>query len=192
MPSPRPSITPVPTTAGIQLCPSNVTVQVGPRSNPSGGFVNVNEAQSLKNAIECRDVNDPEVHTQATHVWWNPAPLELIFTFDRPYDLQSLNFWNYFGESYDVDEIVMDFYDESDNFVDQVQYFPILGQGPNGNSNPVLAEVFTFSQVIPNVRRVEALISSTNNEIDFQNFVFRTPSFGAPTLPPTMSESPQE
>jgi hypothetical protein len=97
---------------GFQLCPDNipVTVTVGDKSNPNGSFVNIPLEQSLENVIDCFDVNEGEDHTQATHVWWNPGPLELVFDFGGvEYDLLEVNFWNYFEEGFDDDQIDFEF-----------------------------------------------------------------------------------
>ncbi|MEO1177149.1 MAG: PEP-CTERM sorting domain-containing protein, partial [Pseudomonadota bacterium] len=45
-------------------------------------------------------------HNQSSHIWYSfPDPsdgLELIFDFGVSYDIATLHFWNYFGESFDV------------------------------------------------------------------------------------------
>ena len=76
------------------------------RTNPSGRFQNVAEAQSLANVIDCLNITEGEVHTQSSHVWWNPAPLELVFDLSNEFTIDSFFFWNYFGEGLDRKSVV--------------------------------------------------------------------------------------
>jgi len=89
-----------PSGESIEMCSDNipVTVTLGPRSNPSGSFVNLPTQQSLENVVDCLDIDQGEQHTQSSHVWWNPGPIELIFEFnDVEYNIRDVYFWNYFG-----------------------------------------------------------------------------------------------
>ena len=153
-----------------------MSVSLGYRSNPSGSFVNVPTAQSLENAVECIDVEAAETHTQSTHVWWKPSPLELVFQFDAEYEIGEVFFWNYFEEYWDVDEIQFSFYDLSDNKVGVTTVYPRMGENADGqHANDVVAEQIIFPAVY-NASKIEAILKSTNGEIDFQNFVFRASS----------------
>jgi len=162
--------------SGIQLCSGNlpVTVVVGPNSNPAGGFVNVNEQQSLANVIDCLDINEGETHTQASHVWWNPAPLELIFDFGQEFSLRSIHFWNYFGEGFDVDQIDFVFFNSLNETTGTFTVEPRTGEKALGqNNNPIVAETLPLPAGIQ-ASRVAATLTSSNGELDFQNFVFRS------------------
>lgn len=101
--TPSPTSTPTlrPSGESVELCSDNipVSVTVGSLSNPSGRFVNVPTQQSLENVVDCLDINVGEQHTQTSHVWWNPGPLELVFDFGGiEYNLRDVYFWNYFGK----------------------------------------------------------------------------------------------
>ena len=63
-----------------------------------------------------------------THVWYDntATPLELRFDFLTEYDLTTLRFWNYFTESFDVDEINFKFYSAAKTLVGTLQFFPNL------------------------------------------------------------------
>lgn len=77
------------------------------------------------------------------------------------------------GETYDVDEIELSFFNLSDELVGSVALQPRLGENANGqNANNIIAEVINLPNVYT-ASRVNALLKSDNGQIDFQNFVFR-------------------
>jgi hypothetical protein len=178
--SPTPPSTAQPTGATEnQLCTGNlaVFVAVGPRSNPAGGFVEPLQ-QSLDNIIDCLDPTMGEAHTKASHVWWNPGPLELLFSFGQDgdaesYDISSILFWNYFGEDFDVDSIDFEFFSRNGVSLGTFFFNPRLGANAAAvNANDIVAEQVNLPMVISAVTNVTALLSSTNGQLDFQNFVF--------------------
>jgi hypothetical protein len=175
-PEPIPFSTTAPPTVQEQpnLCDNlSVSVSLGSGSNPNGGFVNVPTAQSLDNVIDCLDVNEGETHTQASHVWWNPAPLELDFDFlGVEHELIQIHFWNYFGETYDVDQIDFEFFDLNGEMSGNLTVFPRNGQNANGqNTNDIVAETFFLENPITTAT-MTAVLTSNNGQIDFQNLVF--------------------
>jgi hypothetical protein len=117
--------------------------------------------------------SDGEEHTVTSHVWWRTSPLELIFQFDKGYYLTEVLFWNYFGEQFDVDQIELKFF-TSDSVVEgNLTVFPILGRNSDGiNNNDIIAERLRLNVNKDPVTTVSAVVTSTNGEIDFQNFVF--------------------
>jgi hypothetical protein len=183
IPTPQPSVVGTaapstsvsPTTIGLQLCTDNVpvTAALGPGSNPMGGFINFPTEQSLLNVVDyCLDPNEGEVHTEASYVWWEPGPLELVFTFSGTYNLRSILFWNYSGEDFDVDQITFEFFNATNISVLNYTVELRLGQNSDGsNTNPIVAETITLPDIIPTFQ-VSALLSATNNRLKFQNFVF--------------------
>ncbi|KAL7571803.1 hypothetical protein ACA910_002890 [Epithemia clementina (nom. ined.)] len=169
-----PTVSMQPSGPGFQLCSGNIAlnVTIGPRSNPGGGFVNVPTAQSLQNVVDCLDITQGEVHTQTSHVWWNPGPLELQFSFEQEYRLRNVYFWNYYGETYDVDQIDFEFFNSQGELVLNYTAFPRLGENANGsNGDSIVAETIDLPMAV-DASRVNSILTSTNGQLDFQNFVF--------------------
>jgi hypothetical protein len=149
----------------------DVSVAVGTaRSNAAGKFVNVAVNQSLANVVNCLGPSEGEVHSQTTHVWWNPSPLELVFSFTKDYDLSKVLFWNYNTEDYDVDSMLLEFYNVNGQVIGSLNVGTLaLGRLENGLN---MAETIAFPTVYRNVRRVSAVLNATNGELDFQNLLF--------------------
>jgi hypothetical protein len=144
-------------------------VSIGSKSNPTGKFVNLGVNQSLANVINCLGPNDTEVHTQSAHVWWNEAPLELVFNFSQTQDISGILFWNYFEEGYDVDSIALGFFGANNQRSANYTIVPRLGLTTAGAS---LAERITLDAPVRGVRSIAAVLNSTNGELDFQNLLF--------------------
>lgn len=196
IPAPRPISAPVPFTSApvpiimstvaptpvpIQLCPPFIPVNVslGNNSNPNGRFQNVAVAQSLLNMVNCLDPDAGEEHTQTSHVWWNPGPLEVVLTLGNvgeTFTLQSFQFWNFFEEFYDVDSIGFRFLDKNGNrimWVNESLYVPKLGRNSAGiNTNNIIAERIDLNSLVQGVSSVVVTFNSTNGQIDFQNILF--------------------
>lgn len=97
----------------------------------------------------------------------------MIFDFEVEYSLREVYFWNYFAEQFDVDEIDLSFYDLAGTLTGTAILQPRLGQNANGvNGNDIVAETIPLAAVYT-ASRVVALLTGTNGQIDFQNFVFR-------------------
>jgi hypothetical protein len=129
-------------------------------------FANRSTADSLASIIDAPSAVSPENHNQSTHVWVSGGSLELDFDFGIEYDLTTLHFWNYFGESFDVDNIDFNFFDSSNTLVGSLlNVMPALG------SSLIFAEDYALS-FPSNVQFVNAVLSGTNNQVDFQNIGF--------------------
>ncbi len=143
----------------IYLNDQNITVSSG----------NQTSEIPLSNVIDAPSADAPEKHTQATHIWVSGGSLKLDFDFGVEYDLTTLHFWNYFAESFDVDNIDFAFFDASMSFAGELlNVGPALG---GGGSNPIFAEDYALS--FPSkVRFVNVVLTGTNGEVDFNNIGF--------------------
>ena len=141
---------------------------------------NLSTALSLANVIDAPTAGAAENHiSPTTHVWVSGGPLELDFDFGAEYDLGLLHFWNYYGESYDVDNIDFTFFDASKNLVGS-----LLGVSPalgGGGSNPIYAEDYALN-FPSNVQYVNAVLTGSNGQVDFNNIGF-TAELSPPTNP---------
>ncbi len=147
----------------------NISVSLGSSMAPEP-FNNLSTAASLANVIDAPSAVAPEDHLQSTHVWFTGASgLELDFDFGEEYDLVTLHFWNYFGEGFDVDNIDLNFFDSSHTLVGSLlNVEPALG---GNGGNPIFAEHFPL--FFPsNVQFVNAVLTGTNNQVDFNNIGF--------------------
>lgn len=148
----------------------NITVEVGAGTSP-GTFNNTfdNGATILK-VIDAPSADAEEFHNQATHIWFtaddNGGGLELRFDFLTRYDIQTLHFWNYTSESFDVDNVDFSFFDGSGSFVGQLSIQPALGSSPG-----IRAQDIELPAPL-GVRYVTAFLSGSNREVDFQNIGF--------------------
>jgi len=163
---------------------AGITVSVGAGS--TGGFVNVSEAQSLANVIDLDAASDPDFHSQSSHIWWSGGPLELVFDFKDEYDLSALHFWNYFTEGFDVDNIALTFFDSSSTSVGSMNVMPALG-GPGTPNEMIVAQHIPLAAM--NVQFVSAVLTGTNDQIDFNNMGF-TGELSSPGPGPDPDPSP--
>lgn len=152
----------------VYLNDSNITVALGASMFPEP-FQNRSTADSLASVIDAPTAISSEDHNQATHVWLSSGSLELDFDLGTEYDLQTLHFWNYFSEGFDVDNIDFMFFDSLGNFVGS-----LLGVSPalgGSGSNPIFAEDLPLS--FPSkVQFVNAVLTGSNNQVDFNNIGF--------------------
>ncbi len=157
---------------------AGVTVALG-ASMPAEPFQNRTTASSLASIIDLDNASVADTHAQSTHVWITDLSLELDFDLGASYDLTTMHFWNYFTESFDVDDIDMIFFDEAGTEIGQIlDLAPSLSAG-----NPVTAENIEIA--FPSgVRFINMTLSGTNGEVDFQNIGFTgTLVPPAPTCP---------
>ena len=114
-----------------------------------GGFVNLPLEQSLFNIVDCLDITEGEAHSFAKHVFWSPGPLELLFDFGEvEYNLQSIFFGYYFVELYDIDQIVLEFFDLNGELTRTYTVFPIAGAHALGqNTNDIVAETLDLPAI---------------------------------------------
>lgn len=156
----------------VYLNDALVTVALGPShaANPEP-FANLNTAASLANVIDAPTATASELHTQTTHVWIDGGELELVFDFGDEYDLGLLHFWNYHSESFDVDSIVFSFFDAAMNPVGTLTETPRLGNTDGSDGTPVTPEDYALD--FPgSVRYVNAVLSGSNGQVDFNNIGF--------------------
>ncbi len=169
----------------IYLNFDNMSVALG-SSMTAEPFGNQTTAVSLVNAINAPSASALEAHTSANHVWVNGGPLELDFDFGMEYDLSTLHFWNYWQESFDVDNIDFNFFDAS-----STQVGSLLGVAPSlggGGVNSIFSENLPLS--FPSkVQFVNAVFTGTNNQVDFNNIGF-TGELTTPTNPTPPSPAP--
>ena len=168
----------------IYLNQENITVSLG-ASMDADPFENRPTADSLASIIDAPNAEASEDHTQSTHVWVSGGPLELDFDFGQEYDLATLHFWNYFAEGFDVDNIDFTFFDASAMQVGELAVAPALG-GDGGN--PIFAEDIVLDAPL-NTRFVNAVLTGSNDEVDFNNLGF-TGELSASTPPPPPNAIP--
>jgi hypothetical protein len=149
----------------------NITVALGPSMAPNP-FANRPTAASLASIIDAPSASASEFHNQQTHVWVSGGALELVFDLGVEHDLSTLHFWNYHTESFDVDDIDFTFFDASNVLVGSLfNIAPALGGSSSSDSTPIFAENYDLS--FPSkVRYVNALLSGSNGQVDFNNIGF--------------------
>lgn len=157
--------------APIYLNHANMTVALGAShaADPEP-FADHTTAHALANIIDAPSASAGESHASGgggTHVWISDGtPLELDFDLLVEYDLTTLHFWNYYTETYDVDEINFTFYSGAHSVVGTLQFFP-----ETGTSSPETSQDYALS--FPDrVRYVNAVLTGTNGHIDFNNIGF--------------------
>lgn len=151
---------------------TNMTVALGV-SMSAEPFSNRTTADSLASIIDAPTAASSEFHNQSTHVWVSGGQLELDFDLQQEYNLTTLHFWNYYGESFDVDTIDLLFFDASHALVGtQPGIAPLLGGPGNSDSTPINAEDIDISANAQGVRFVNAVLSGSNSQVDFNNLGF--------------------
>lgn len=158
-----------------------MTVSLGP-SMTAEPFNNRTAAASLASIIDAPSASAGELHTQTTHVWTTNKPLELNFDLQTAYDLTTMHLWNYFTETYDVDDIDFKFYNAANELVGSLlNISPATGGPGSSDSVPILAQNLNLS--FPHaVRYVNAVLTGSNGEVDFNNLGF-TGTLTSPTVP---------
>lgn len=161
------------TTANAQtvyLNKDNISVAVGSGTSP-GSFNNTfANGATIQKVIDAPSAAAAEFHNQQTHIWFTAATvgggLELVFDFGRAYDIQTLHFWNYDGEGFDVDNVNFTFFSVSNQQVGTLSVQPALGSSP-----AIFAQDIQLAAPL-NVRYVTAFLSGSNAQVDFQNIGF--------------------
>jgi hypothetical protein len=159
---------------------SNINVAVGAGTSP-GSFNNTFDGgQTINKVIDAPSADATEVHSQTTHIWFTAdevgGGLELRFDFLVEYNINTLHFWNYDSEGFDVDNVAFAFFNDANVQVGTLGVTPALG------STPAIA-----AQDIPlaaplNVRFVTAFLTGSNGQVDFQNIGF-TAELSSPPVP---------
>jgi hypothetical protein len=156
--------------APVYLNFSNISVALGP-TMAAEPFANRTTAASLASIIDAPTAASSEFHNQSTHVWVSGGSLELVFDFGAEYDLSELHFWNYHSEGFDVDNIAFTFYNASMALVGTLNAQPLLGGSASSDATPIFAEDYALS-FPSNVRYVNAVLTGSNQQVDFNNIGF--------------------
>lgn len=156
--------------APIYLNDENMSVAVGEGTSP-GSFNNTFAGgRTIDKVIDAPSADAEEFHNQQTHIWYTAdevgGGLELLFDFDRAYDITTLHFWNYTSESFDVDNVDFTFFDATDAQVGELPIMPTLGSSPG-----ITAEDIALNAPL-NVLSVTAFLTGSNGQVDFQNIGF--------------------
>lgn len=154
----------------VYLNINNITVAVGPGTSP-GTFNNTfSGGSTIDKVIDAPSADAAEFHNQTTHIWFTASQigggLELVFDFGLAYDINTLHFWNYTGEGFDVDNVDFTFFNGNNMQVGMLSVQPALGSSPG-----ILAEDIPLAAPL-NVQFVTAFLTGTNGQVDFQNIGF--------------------
>jgi hypothetical protein len=173
-----------PTLAATYLNNTNSTVTVGAGTS-EGTFNNTfSGTATIEKVIDEPTAEAEEFHNQATHIWFTAneigGGLELLFDFQSEYDITTLHFWNYTSESYDVDNVSFTFFNGSNDWVGALDIAPDLGSSPG-----IKAQNIALPAPL-NVRYVNAFLTGSNRQVDFQNIGF-TASVSSPVPEPSTS-----
>ncbi len=156
--------------APVYLNNTNISVAVGSGTSP-GSFNNTfSGGNTIEKVIDAPSATATEFHNQNTHIWFTAdnigGGLELLFDFGQEYDINTLHFWNYTSESYDVDNINFTFFNSSNTQVGTLGVQPALGSSPG-----ILAQDIVLAAPL-NVQFVTAFLTGDNRQVDFQNLGF--------------------
>lgn len=164
----------------VYLNKDNITVAVGTGTSP-GSFNNTFGGGTIDKVIDAPSAAATEVHSQTTHIWFTAdqvgGGLELQFNFGREYDVNTLHFWNYDSESFDVDNVDFTFFNAANAQVGTRSVAPALGSSP-----AIAAQHITLAAPL-NVQYVTAFLTGSNGQVDFQNIGF-TAEVSAPIPEP--------
>ena len=154
----------------VYLNQDNISVSVGAGTSP-GTFNNTFDGgATITKVIDSATADAAEFHNQQTHIWYTASSvgggLELLFDFGQAYDIQTLHFWNYDGEAYDVDNVSFKFFDVGNQQVGALDIQPALGSSP-----AIYAQDIELAAPL-NVRYVSAFLTGSNAQVDFQNIGF--------------------
>jgi hypothetical protein len=152
--------------APIYLNIDNISVEVGGGTTATSSNNTFSGGATIDKVIDAPSADAEEFHNQSTHIWFTGGTLELLFDFRQQYDLSTLHFWNYTGEGFDVDNISFTFFDDANINVGALFIMPDLGSSPGIRAQDILLSAPL------NVRYVTAVLSGTNDQIDFQNIGF--------------------
>jgi hypothetical protein len=156
--------------APVYLNKTNISVAVGPGTSP-GTFNNTFAGgNTIEKVIDAPSADAVEFHDQVTHIWFTAnqvgGGLELLFDFGQEYDINTLHFWNYTGEGFDVDNISFTMFNALNAQVGSLSVTPALGSNPG-----IRAQDISLAAPL-NVQFVTAFLSGNNGQVDFQNIGF--------------------
>lgn len=148
----------------------NISVAVGAGTS-AGSFNNTfDNGATIQKVIDAPSAGAAEFHNQQTHIWFTAnnigGGLELIFDFQVAYDIQTLHFWNYDGEGFDVDNVDFKFFNSASQQIGSISVQPALGSSP-----AIFAQDIQLAAPL-NVRFATAFLTGSNRQVDFQNIGF--------------------
>jgi hypothetical protein len=122
--------------------------------------------------IDAASPTAADPHSDATHVWAKGVTV-LLFDLQGNYQLETIHFWNYTAEGFDVDSIEFEFLNSAEELISEITV------APQTSFERILAEDFPVE--VSGVRYVRARLTATNNEVEFQNIGFSgVPEAAAP------------
>ena len=156
--------------AQIYLNESNISVAIGAGTS-AGTFNNTfSGGSTINKVIDAPTAASEEFHNQTTHIWFTASALggglQLLFDFGLGYDINTLHFWNYTSEDFDVDDITFTFFNPANAQVGTQSLMPALGSAPG-----ILAQDIALPAPL-NVQFVTVFLSGSNRQVDFQNIGF--------------------
>jgi hypothetical protein len=121
--------------------------------------------------MDCLDVAVGKILVGSRHFWWSHSPLELVVDFQgETYDLQSTYLWNFHDEDYDVDEIVLSFFDSQDRLISNQTLYPRRGLNYEGSYGvDVVPEHILLNPLVQDVAIVKHFLKGYNDQLDFLN-----------------------
>lgn len=152
--------------ATVYLNEALIDVTVGSGTTATTSNNTFSSGQTINKVIDAPSADAEEFHNQTTHIWYSGGGLELLFDFRREYDISTLHFWNYTGESFDVDNIDFTFFNSLSAEVGSLSVEPALGSTPG-----IKAQDIALNAPL-NVQFVTAFLTGSNNQVDFQNIGF--------------------
>jgi hypothetical protein len=131
------------------------------------------------NIINAIDLSDPlaeDAHSNCgpgvsgpnCHVWNSAGPVVFDMHLLEDHDLTLVHFWNYSGETFDVDDVSISFRDAQGIEVASFDFSPGLSQ-TFADGYPIYAQDFALTGV-SGVRTLRIVASGDNASSDFQNF----------------------
>ena len=118
------------------------------------------------NLVDAPSARSPDRHTQQSHVYLSGDDLRFELDLGRPYDLFKLHFWNYSGETFDVDTATVTFFDPRGVPVSSFRFEPQRGQAI------IHAEDFRLPTSARGVEVARFLVQGSNQNVDFINVGF--------------------
>lgn len=142
-------------TGAVYLNAPNISVTLVPPTTLHQG--------EIASIIDAPSATATDPHTDATHVWAKGDTV-LLFDLQGDYQLETIHFWNFTEERFDVDNIQFEFLSAADEVISEIAVEPQTG------FEDILAEDFPVD--VSGVRYVRATLTATNNEVEFQNIGF--------------------
>ncbi len=153
----------------LYLNDTNISVTLG-NTMPAEPFMSRSTTDSLASIIDAESATSSERYIQGkTNVTLSNASLELDFDLGISHELIThFHFWNFNGETFDVDQISLNFSDQNNSLINST---PIVLTPTFAPPGPLIfAEDFDIS--VSDARYVNALLTGTNGQVSFLNIGF--------------------